>query len=132
MKEGLPRDWVGASFPVLLKISAGMPLIQASRAAGERHGNAEQFRRGLVYTMRFRLLKPSIRVAGRVQPIGPGLAVQAEIRKGDRRIIRYLLSPARHSMEQEESDDRREKTPIEYCFSKVSEVQKTESATDIV
>ena len=32
-------------------------------------------------------------VGGRRQPIGPGMAVQAEIKTGRRRIIQYLLSP---------------------------------------
>jgi hemolysin D len=48
---------------------------------------------GLVYTARIRLERNWIEAGGRRQPIGPGLAVQAEIKTGERRIIRYLLSP---------------------------------------
>ena len=46
---------------------------------------------GLVYSARIRLLKRAIRVGGREQRIGPGLAVRAEIKTGERRIIQYLL-----------------------------------------
>jgi hemolysin D len=53
----------------------------------------EDERLGLVYTARIRLLSNHIMVGGRRQPIGPGMAVQAEIRTGRRRIIQYLLSP---------------------------------------
>lgn len=69
-------------------------------AADERDRNGRVVQPGLVYTTRIRLLKPSIRVAGRVQPIGPGLAVQAEIRTGDRRIIQYLLSPVTQALDE--------------------------------
>jgi hemolysin D len=40
-----------------------------------------------------RLLANHIMIHGQRQPIGPGMAVQAEIKTGDRRIIQYLLSP---------------------------------------
>jgi hemolysin D len=48
---------------------------------------------GLVYAARIRLLETSIRVDDRDHRLGPGLAVQAEIKTGERRIIQYLLSP---------------------------------------
>ena len=48
---------------------------------------------GLVYNARIRLSRNWIAVAGARQPIGAGLAVQAEIKTGQRRIIQYLLSP---------------------------------------
>lgn len=48
---------------------------------------------GLVYSARVRLSRNYIMVAGRPQPLGAGMAVQAEIRTGRRRIIQYLLSP---------------------------------------
>lgn len=48
---------------------------------------------GLIYATRIRLGRRTIRVGGRDEPIGPGLAVQAEIKTGERRIIQYLLSP---------------------------------------
>jgi hemolysin D len=53
---------------------------------------------GLVYAARIRLLTHTIRIAGRDQEIGPGLAVQAEIKTGERRIIQYLLSPIAKTM----------------------------------
>ena len=48
---------------------------------------------GLVYSARIRLARNHIMIGARRQPVGPGLAVQAEIRTGRRRIIQYLLSP---------------------------------------
>jgi hemolysin D len=53
----------------------------------------EDERLGLVYSARIRLDRNHIQLGPRRQPIGPGMAVQAEIRTGRRRIIRYLLSP---------------------------------------
>ena len=41
---------------------------------------------GLVYAARIRLNQRTILVRGRDQAIGPGLAVQAEIKTGERRI----------------------------------------------
>ncbi|HEX8306931.1 MAG TPA: HlyD family type I secretion periplasmic adaptor subunit [Allosphingosinicella sp.] len=48
---------------------------------------------GLVYATRIRLERNTISINGRDQPIGPGMAVQAEVKTGERRIIQYLLSP---------------------------------------
>lgn len=48
---------------------------------------------GLVYKVRIRLRRDYLVIGGRRQPLGPGLAVQAEIKTGQRRIIQYLLSP---------------------------------------
>lgn len=49
--------------------------------------------RGLIYNARVRLAANHIVIGDRRQIIGPGMAVQAEIRTGRRRIIQYLLSP---------------------------------------
>ncbi|MGI9360182.1 MAG: HlyD family type I secretion periplasmic adaptor subunit [Parasphingorhabdus sp.] len=48
---------------------------------------------GLIYDARIKLNKRFLMVNGQRQEIGPGLAVQAEIKTGERRIIEYLLSP---------------------------------------
>jgi len=69
-------------------------------AAETRDRNGRVVQPGLVYTTRIRLLKRSIRVAGRDQPIGPGLAVQAEIKTGDRRVIEYLISPLAQTLDE--------------------------------
>ena len=53
---------------------------------------------GLVYSARIALSRDTIQVGGRTQQIGPGLAVQAEIKTGERRIIQYLLSPISQTM----------------------------------
>lgn len=55
---------------------------------------------GLFYLARIRLLQKTINVAGRAQPIGPGLQVQAEIKTGERRIINYLLSPLARTVDE--------------------------------
>ena len=62
--------------------------------------NGRPVQQGLVYAARVRLLKSTIRVRGRDQAIGPGLAVQAEIKTGERRIIDYLLSPIAQTMDE--------------------------------
>ncbi len=54
----------------------------------------------LLYSARIRLARSTITAGGRVQPIGPGLAVQAEIKTGERRIIKYLLSPITAAMDE--------------------------------
>ena len=48
---------------------------------------------GLIYAARIRLARNYIVLGTRHQPIGPGMAVQAEVKTGERRIIQYLLSP---------------------------------------
>ena len=48
---------------------------------------------GLVYAVKIRLTRNTIRVGSRDTLIGPGLAVQAEVVTGRRRVIQYLLSP---------------------------------------
>lgn len=65
-----------------------------------RDPNGRPIQQGLVYATRIRLLKSTIRVRGRDQLIGPGLAVQAEIKTGERRIIDYLLSPIAKTMDE--------------------------------
>lgn len=59
----------------------------------QRDEKGRPVQQGLVYAVRVRLLQRTIAVAGRDQVIGPGLAVQAEIVTGRRRVIQYLLSP---------------------------------------
>ncbi len=54
----------------------------------------------LVYSARIRLLRNHLVIRGRRQPIGPGMAVQAEIRTGQRRIIQYLLSPISQAIDE--------------------------------
>lgn len=71
--------------------------------AEQRDGNGQQKSvqtQGLVYAARVRLLKRTIRIAGRDQPIGSGLAAQAEIKTGERRIIQYLLSPIAQTLDE--------------------------------
>jgi len=48
-----------------------------------------------VYVARIRLDRNSVMVDGKAEPLGPGMAVTAEIKTGRRRVIDYLLSPLR-------------------------------------
>lgn len=65
-------------------------------AAGANAGTGQ----GLVYAARIRLNRRAIMIRGREQAIGPGLAVQAEIKTGERRIIQYLLSPIAQTLDE--------------------------------
>jgi len=55
---------------------------------------------GLVYNARIRLSRNWLAVGGVRQPLGPGMAVQAEIRTGRRRVIQYLLSPIARGLDE--------------------------------
>ena len=55
---------------------------------------------GLVYNAQIKLETNTIRVGNRIQAIGPGLQVQAEIKTGERRIIDYLLSPIARTLDE--------------------------------
>lgn len=74
--------------------------VQDDTAEPARDGTKPRPNSGLVYTARIRLLRNTIMVAGRPQPIGPGLAVQAEIKTGERRIIQYFLSPVAQALDE--------------------------------
>lgn len=65
----------------------------------DEQGRAQP-QQGLVYAARIRLEQSTIRVRGQDQLIGPGLAAQAEIKTGERRIIDYLLSPIAKTMDE--------------------------------
>ena len=55
---------------------------------------------GQIYSARITLAQSTIKVGATTEPIGPGLAVQAEIKTGTRRIIEYLLSPIAKTMDE--------------------------------
>ncbi|WP_420607485.1 HlyD family type I secretion periplasmic adaptor subunit [Novosphingopyxis sp.] len=55
---------------------------------------------GLIFIARIHLNRRFLMVAGERTPIGPGLAVQAEIKTGERHIIQYLLSPIAQSLDE--------------------------------
>lgn len=66
----------------------------------DQGGGGRPLSQSLVYPARIRLLKRTIRVGDLDQRIGPGLAVQAEIKTGERRIIQYLLSPIAQTLDE--------------------------------
>ncbi len=84
--ESISRDAIDMSLP-------------GSETRRDENGKPAQ-QQGLVYATRIRLLKRTIRVRGRDQIIGPGLAVQAEIKTGERRIIDFLLSPIAQTLDE--------------------------------
>jgi len=49
--------------------------------------------RGLVYGMQLRMAKNTIDVNGKVVRLMPGMAVTAEVKTGDRRVIEFFLAP---------------------------------------
>lgn len=67
--------------------------IDQSQDGPQRDKNNRPVQPGLIYMSRISLRTNTIRISGRDQPVGPGLAVQVEIKTGERRIIDYLLSP---------------------------------------
>lgn len=60
----------------------------------------EDEKRGLIYSVKVQLEKTSLDINGRAVHVTPGMAVNVEIKTGDRRIIEYVLSPlARYTHE---------------------------------
>jgi hemolysin D len=74
--------------------------IDQSAQGPERDSNNRPTQPGLIYAARIKLMSNTIRIAGRSRAIGPGLAVQAEIKTGERRIIDYLLSPLAQTVDE--------------------------------
>lgn len=57
-------------------------------------------KRGLIYAVKVLLDKTALDVDGKTTPVAPGMAVNVEIKTGDRRVIEYVLSPLlRHTHE---------------------------------
>lgn len=73
-------------------------MSQGNGAQKDEKGRPVQ--QGLVYAARIRLEQRTINVGGTPQAIGPGLACQAEIVTGRRRIISYLLSPIMKTLDE--------------------------------
>lgn len=91
--EAFPFTQHGTVAGIVESISRDAVELPAQQADDKGQGGRSVAPQGLVYPARIRLLKRTIRVGDRDQLIGPGLAVQAEVRTGERRIIQYLLSP---------------------------------------
>lgn len=98
--EAFPFTDYGIVPGVVESISRDAVDTSEPGAAEQRDRNGRIVQPGLVYTTRIRLLNKTIHANGRDQAIGPGLAVQAEIRTGNRRIIQYLLSPVSQALDE--------------------------------
>lgn len=81
--------------------SISRDAIELSESPAPEPGtNGRPVQQGLVYAARIRLLAKTIKVQNTEHKLGPGLAVQAEIRTGQRKIIQYLLSPIAQSLDE--------------------------------
>lgn len=98
--EAFPFTDYGIVPGVVESISRDAVDTSEPGAAEQRDRNGRVVQPGLVYTTRIRLKRRTIRAGGRDLQIGPGLAVQAEIKTGDRRIIQYLLSPVTQAFDE--------------------------------
>jgi membrane fusion protein, hemolysin D len=71
-----------------------------NRQTGAESESSEPKGQELVYTARIKLDQAQMQVDGKQVNLTPGMAVTAEIKTGQRRIIEYLLSPlTRHSQQ---------------------------------
>ncbi len=81
-------------------VEKDLPSFQGSSPAKVSQQESRMSAPGLVYAARIKLSRNTIKIAGKEQLIGPGMAVQAEIKTGERRIIQYLLSPLQKTMDE--------------------------------
>lgn len=98
--EAFPFTDYGLIEGTVESISRDAIDLSQQGAGAVRDANGKPPPTGLVYATRIRLKQRSIRVGNRLQLIGPGLAVQAEIKTGERRIIQFLLSPIAQTMDE--------------------------------
>lgn len=66
---------------------------EAQRQSGQTARSSEPPGQELLYAARIALAETKMQVEDRVVDLAPGMAVTAEIKTGQRRIIEYLLSP---------------------------------------
>lgn len=96
--EAFPFTDYGLVEGVVETISRDAILEESERGGTTRPGPPRGA--ALIYAARIRLKRDYIAIGSRRQLIGPGLAVQAEIKTGERRIIQYLLSPISQAMDE--------------------------------
>jgi len=69
-------------------------LVQESPAAfASKDAKPEEKQQGLIYKMRLKMAKGWLMVDGKQVELIPGMAVQAEVKTGKRRLIEFFLSP---------------------------------------
>jgi len=69
-------------------------LVQESPAAfASKDAKPEDKQQGLIYKMRLKMAKSWLMVDGKQVELIPGMAVQAEVKTGKRRLIEFFLSP---------------------------------------
>lgn len=88
--------FVRADDPVEVKVET-FPFTKygtlPGRLADISHDAVSDEARGLVYKARVALERSTIGVDGRVVRLEPGMAVTAEVKTGDRRLVEFLMSP---------------------------------------
>lgn len=91
--------FVEAGQPVEVKIDTfnftkyGLVPGRVVSVSGDAVQREEQAEKGSFYAARVALDRTSLEVEGKTTNLAPGMAVTAEIKTGQRRIIDYLLSP---------------------------------------
>lgn len=67
--------------------------VDAQRQSGQPARSSEPPGQELLYSARIALDETKIQIEDRMVDLAPGMAVTAEIKTGQRRVIDYLLSP---------------------------------------
>lgn len=64
-----------------------------AKVASISHDAISDEKRGLIYAVRLRMTRNSVNADGQENRLGPGMAIRAEIKTDQRRLIEYILSP---------------------------------------
>jgi len=87
VKEGQPVEIKVETFPFTLYGTIGGTVVSVSDDAVPLEKG------GLVYAARVSMARSTLQVEGKQVNLAPGMAVTAEIKTGERRVIQFFLSP---------------------------------------
>jgi hypothetical protein len=87
VKEGQPVEIKVETFPFTLYGTIGGTVVSVSDDAVPLEKG------GLVYAARVSMARSTLQVEGKQVHLAPGMAVTAEIKTGERRVIQFFLSP---------------------------------------
>ena len=68
-------------------------VVMDNPTAASKDSKSEEKQQGLIYKMRLKMAKSWLMVDGKQVELIPGMAVQAEVKTGKRRLIEFFLSP---------------------------------------
>ncbi|WP_343293461.1 HlyD family type I secretion periplasmic adaptor subunit [Vandammella animalimorsus] len=94
--ENKDVGFIAVGQPVALKVQAFEYTKYGTLPGRVQHISRDAIadeQRGLLYAVRIAMEQQSLPVQGRQAPIVPGMAITAEIKTGERRVIEYVLSP---------------------------------------